>query len=219
MDLETFYNANVGLTYEFPVSFKQNIPYLPLNITGPWKQILEEVKQLEYLFVNHRDDGYSSGWSSICLHGLGVHCTDADSMYPEHAGKIHDWTEIAEQCPVATDYFKNTFPYRQYWRLRFMRLAPGGYITPHNDGNTFTLSAVNISLNNPENCNMVVGGVGVVPFEDSGTVMAFNTSYNHCVWNRSDEARYHMIVHGVPNSLWHRIMQESYRQYVAQNVQ
>jgi len=95
-----------------------------------------------------------------------------------------------------------------------MRLAPGGYITPHNDGESSTLSAVNISLNNPAGCNMVMEGVGIVPFSDSGTVMAFNPSYNHCVWNRSSEARYHMIIHGEPKPRFYYSMENNYKRYI-----
>jgi len=221
MELETFFNEHVDKTYNWPETFTNTIPYLPLNIDGPWKAILEEIKRVDHLFVKHRDDGYSSGWSSLCLHGLCLTCTDADSIYPELAGTDKHWTELADMCPIAADYFKTTFPYTAYDRLRFMRLAPGGYITPHNDGDGvhFEIAAINISLNNPDECKMVMENIGTVPFKDSGTVMAFNNAYNHCVWNRSDEPRYHMIVHGAPHWQFSNIMQQSYRQYIAQNTQ
>ena len=214
MDLETFYNNNVNLTYSFPKEFaNKTTPYLPLLIDGPWKEILAEAKAVDHLFVPHRDD-YSSGWASLCLHGYGATKTDSDGQYPEHAGQQHDWTEIADMCPIATEYFKNTFPYNNYQRLRFMRLSPGGYITPHNDADDWNLGACNISLNNPEDCNMVVEGVGIVPFKDSGGVMAFNTSYNHCVWNRSSENRYHIIVHGQGKNEYWNTVNDSYTSYI-----
>lgn len=219
MDLETFYNENVNIKYVFPTQFEQKTtPYIPLLIDGPWKEILEEVKKIDNLFVTHRDD-YSEGWASLCLHGYSPTKTDSDGQYPEHAGQNHVWTEISDMCPVATEYFKNVFPYDNYERLRFMRLSPGGYIIPHNDGDTWTISAVNISLNNPEECKMVLGGVGVVPFKDAGGAMAFNTSYEHCVWNRSSEHRYHMIVHGTQKpEFWNSIIPESYKKYVELNA-
>jgi hypothetical protein len=223
---EEFYQNNHDFKFTYPpipagvapfgwITMESKTPYLPLLINGPWKEILEEVKQLDHLFVPHRDDGQTKGWASLCLHGLGADKTDAPSVYPEFRGIPDDelpyrWTEVADLCPIAADYFKNQFPYQRYMRLRFMRLAPGGYIGPHNDSQTFSLSAVNISLNNPTGCEMVLEGVGVVPFEDSGTVMAFNTSYNHMVINSSDIPRYHMIVHGLWNSQWNNIVHQSY---------
>jgi len=226
MTLNEFYQTNHNLTYTYPeltninpfgwITGAGRIPYLPLQITGPWKEILEEAQALDDLFVSHRDDGSHQGWASLCLHGLGAYHTDAASIYPEFKGIDDDklpykWTEIAERCPVATEYFKTQFPYQSYMRLRFMRLAPGGYIAPHNDSQTFRLGAVNISLNNPVGCEMVLEGVGVVPYQDSGSVMALNTSYNHIVWNQSDETRYHMIVHGMWNYKWNNIVVNSYK--------
>jgi hypothetical protein len=59
---------------------------------------------------------------------------------------------------------------------------------------------------------MVLEDVGVVPFQDTGSVMAFNNSYQHMVWNRSDITRYHMIVHGMPDyQVWNNIILDSYR--------
>ena len=121
------------------------------------------------------------------------------------------WTEIAERCPVAYDYFKNHFPYQSYMRLRFMRLAPGGFIGPHHDATSYILGAVNISLNNPAGCEMVLKDVGVVPFKNTGSVINLNTSYEHMVWNQGTEPRYHMIVHGMWNYNWNNIVINSYK--------
>jgi hypothetical protein len=225
--LSEFYQKHHDCQYQFnPIPEQENpgrwmsenkIPYLPLLIDGPWADILEEVKKLDDLFVEHRSSGQHQGWSSLCLHGLGYNKTDTPVMYPEFKDIPENklpwrWTEISERCPVATEYFKNVFPYKKYQRLRFMRLAPGGYITPHADGVNFMLGAVNISLNNPIGCKMVLEDVGVVPFQDTGSVIAFNTSYQHMVWNRSDITRYHMIVHGIPDyQVWNNIILDSYR--------
>ena len=215
MELEEFYNNNLNLTYSFPKEFEhKTTPYLPLLIDGPWKEMLEEAKSVDHMFVPHRDD-YSVGWASLCIHGYGATKTDSDQTYPEHAGQEHSWTEVADLCPITAEYFKNEFPYGCYQRLRYMRLSPGGYITPHNDADDWSLCAVNISLNNPKDCNMVMEGVGVVPFKDSGGAMAFNTSYNHCVWNRSNETRYHIIVHGgEANEYWNNVVPNSYTSYI-----
>jgi len=191
------------------------IPYLPLLIDGPWFEILEEARAVDHLFVPHRNDGHSNGWSSLCLHGLGMNITDAPGAYPEYRDLPYDslpwnWTELAQLCPVTTEYFKNIFPYKKYQRLRFMKLAAGGYIAPHNDSQSWSMNAVNISLNNPDGCNMVQKDVGIVPFKSTGGAMAFNTSYEHSVWNNSNEHRYHMIVHGMWDHRWNKIIIDSY---------
>ena len=224
--LKNFYDQHRNYTYRYPkiqdignkiteITVTSKIPYLKLSIDGPWQDILEEVKNLDHMFVPHRDDGQTKGWSSLCLHGLGWDKTDTPYMYPEFKN-IPDnelpwsWTSIADRCPVAYRYFKNEFPYESYLRLRFMKLAPGGYIGVHRDGTSYMLGAVNISLNNPEGCEMVLENIGIVPFENTGSVMAFNNSYQHIVWNQSNEPRYHMIVHGRQRWPWGDIISKSY---------
>jgi hypothetical protein len=224
--IKDFYSDHSAKTYQYSlvpngldafnwITATSRTPYLKLQLDGPWAEILNEAKQLDELFVPHRGTN-SQGWSSLCLHGLGYDKTDTPVIYPEFAGipesqLPYKWTEISERCPVATDYFKNKFPYRGYQRLRFMRLAPGGYIEPHVDGTNFMLAAVNISLNNPTGCEMVLENVGIVPFENSGSVMLFNTSHKHMVWNQGTEPRYHMIVHGQWAPAWSKIVVNSYQ--------
>ena len=222
-----FYNLNKNYSYKFQsipsteseydwITSKSKIPFLKINLDGPWKEILEEAKNLSNLFVSHRDDGHSKGWSSLCIHGLGAFKTDSPNSYDEYKNIPYDelpfqWTEIAYKCPITTYYFKHNFPYESYHRLRFMKLEAGGYIVPHTDSNLFNLCAVNISLNNPPNCEMILEGVGKVPFDDSGSVYALNTSYRHMVWNNSDIDRYHIIVHGRQKNEWEKIILDSYK--------
>jgi len=224
--LQNFYQKYHNIQYVYPkipdgvdkfswIVGPGRIPYLKINLAGPWQEILKEAEMLDHLFVPHRDDGESQGWSSLCLHGLGATKTDSPSAYPEYRGIPDDqlpyaWTEISDLCPVATKYFKTQFPYSKYFRLRFMKIDAGGYIAPHHDSQTFRLGAVNISLNNPAGCEMILKDAGPVPFDSAGSVMAFNTSYDHMVWNNSTEARYHMIVHGQYLPQWRSIVVNSY---------
>jgi aspartyl/asparaginyl beta-hydroxylase (cupin superfamily) len=93
-----------------------------------------------------------------------------------------------------------------------MLLEPGGYITPHVDAHNHVFGAVNISLNNPEGCRLVTE-CGTVPFRSSGSAMFLNTSYQHAVWNDSNEDRIHMIVHGAADrSYWHKLVVDSFNQ-------
>ena len=94
------------------------------------------------------------------------------------------------------NYFKNVFPMKTYYRLRFMLLKPGGYVEPHSDSQTTNPSfAINISLNNPDGCFLVTEK-GTVPFDDKGSVFLFNNYYKHSVVNNSNEDRFHIILHG-----------------------
>ena len=55
-------------------------------------------------------------------------------------------------------FFKERFPYKNYYRLRFMLLEPGGFITPHKDTDTNKLSPINMALNHPKGCLMKMSG-------------------------------------------------------------
>jgi hypothetical protein len=231
--LQQFYQENHAKKYHFPHlphglnnindEFRwitqQKIPYLPLNISGPWHDMLQEARAVDHMFVDHRGTSANQGWSSLCIHGLGAELTDAAGAYAQYRHRPdselpYHWTTVADACPTTAEYFRTQFPYSSYLRLRYMRLAPGGYILPHHDSTNFMLGAVNISLNNPRGCEMVLEAVGVVPFEDSGTVMAFNNSYEHIVWNQSSTTRYHIIVHGTWDRTWPTLVTNSYKQYV-----
>ena len=63
-------------------------------------------------------------------------------------------------CPITTKFFKEVFPYKTYYRLRFMLLEPQGYITPHIDADINKLSPINIALNNPNGCNFKMKEIG-----------------------------------------------------------
>jgi hypothetical protein len=76
-----------------------------------------------------------------------------------------------------------------------MRLAPGGYIMPHTDGVDRSFGPLNIAINNPSGCHFVFEEKGIVPFEP-GIGMVLDVGRRHAVINQSDEARYHVIVHG-----------------------
>ena len=192
---------------------ESHLPYLEMDISMPYAEILAEARAVRHRFVTHRE-GDGEGWMSLCIHGMSAEQTDAPNMY----GYTHDtapytWTDIADLCPVTTDYFKNQFPFQFYHRLRFMLLRPGGYIVQHSDNRTSNLgAATNISLNNPVGCKFVTER-GLIPFRDTGSVMMFNNHYQHVVFNDSDEERIHIIVHGAwDGRRWNPIINRSYEQ-------
>ena len=178
-----------------------HIPYLPLYLESvPYATMLSEAQALDELYVPHRSND-SSGWASLCIHGITSQHTDHYAVYQEYANLDNDrvpytWTEIQDRCPCTINFFKNYFPFDVYHRIRFMRLAPNGYILPHADSPDLSLRAVNISLNNPDGCSFVFADIGTVAFADSGSIFLIANGYTHSVWNRSTQFRYHIIVHG-----------------------
>lgn len=178
-----------------------HFPYVPLMLPAvPAADMLAEAQALDHLFVPHRSND-SAGWSSLSIHGISSQHTDHYATYPEYAHLSndqvpYDWTDVASACPVTVKYFREHFPHDVYHRVRFMKLAPGGYILPHSDSHELGLRATNICLNNPENCEFVFQDHGLVPLTEPGSAVMLANGYVHSVWNQSHQARYHMIVHG-----------------------
>lgn len=169
-----------------------------LGINAPYKDMLAEAQALKSMFVSHRnEEGQHQGWSSLAIHGISATKTNVAENYGlDSKTAKYDWTEIQDQCPVTVKFFKEQFPYRQYARVRFMLLEPGGFVMPHQDHHTsFLGGAVNISLNQPDGCKLV-NTHGTLPFKDSGSMFYFNNHYPHCVYNDSNTDRFHIIVHG-----------------------
>lgn len=192
---------------------KSNAPWLEiLGIDAPYKEMLEEAKKLKNLFVFHRNEGEGHrGWKSLAFHGISAIKTNVAETYGLKSNEVkYTWTEIKDQCPVTVNFFKNKFPYESYQRVRFMLVEPQGFIEPHSDSpNNFLGSAINISLNNPDNCQLVTTE-GTLPFKNEGSMFLFNTHYKHCVYNDSTEDRYHIIVHGNWKKSFNNIVIDSY---------
>jgi hypothetical protein len=194
-------------------------PYLPLILPGaPYAEMLKEALALEDLFIPHRSYG-SPGWKSICLHGEEWDKTDYYTAYPENADRqadeiVYKWTEIAERCPVTTQYFKEEFPNYNYQRLRYMWLEPQGYITPHQDRTKHYLGPINVALNNPDGCIFRMQDKGDVPFNNEGNACLVDIGNVHSVWNNSQTPRIHMISHGASKDTLDKIILDSYRKLI-----
>ena len=227
--IRDFFDKNRHLIYQYPVNAtsdvdwildQSEIPYLRLVLPDmPFETMLAEARALGDLYVGHRDSESHRGWSSICVHGISSQHTQNYNAYAEYTdldeqSVPYGWTEIADRCPTTVAYFRDRFPYDRYSRLRFMRLDAGGYIAPHHDHDRICLAPINISLNNPPGCDFMFENVGLVPFSNHGSAFAISVGINHCVWNQSPEARYHIIVHGRPrrgHESFDRMILESYR--------
>ena len=198
---------------------ESGLPWLPLKIDIPYQSMLEEAQSIKHLFVPHRDKdrqgGYRhKGWKSLCIHGISAEKTN---HFTEYGYKSNDetpyvWTETAKLCPVTTNFFKERYPISNYFRVRFMLLEPGGFISPHVDTEKSSLSPVNIALNHPKGCVFKMEKPGVVPMKP-GIVMLLDVSNKHAYINKSEEDRIHIIVHGKPTKEYKELVEKSYASY------
>ena len=199
---------------------ESKLPWLKLDIEIPYEEMLQEAISIKEEFTKHRDadkspdsGSYShKGWRSLCIHGIDAYKTNhfVQYGYKSHAETPYKWTEICDRCPVTTNFFKNVFPYKKYFRLRYMLLEPAGYITPHNDSDVNKLSPINIALNHPKGCNMKMKGHdGYVPFTP-GDSMLLDVGNTHAYINKSEQDRYHIIVHGVHSKEYEKLVERSY---------
>lgn len=189
------------------INFSDKIPFLPID----WENVLDisamlaEAKKLEKHYVPHRIHESHSGWSSLVIHGISSVHTESSHTYGfTDQNAPWRWTDIADICPNITNFFKTQFDYDRYFRIRIMKLSPGGYIIPHRDSIDIKenhIGPVNFALNDPEGCNFYMDNIGILPWKP-GRMIKLNLFNVHAVWNRSNENRYHIIIHGHAGKSW-----------------
>ena len=196
-----------------------NLPWLELDIDFPHEEMHKEAINLKDRFVKHRDQdgqgGYRhKGWRSLCIHGIDAEKTNHYEQYGYKTNQEtpYQWTDIIDRCPVTYRFFKDVFPYRAYFRVRFMLLEPEGFITPHQDTFESKLSPINMALNHPKGCVFKMEKPGVVPMKP-GIVMLLDVSNKHAYINKSEEDRIHIIVHGKPTKEYKELVEKSYASY------
>ena len=196
---------------------ESNLPWLKLDIEFNHETMLREAVALKDRFVKHRDQdgvgGYRhKGWRSLAIHGISAEKTNHFEQYGYKSNKEtpYRWTEISGLCPNTVSFFKEKFPFSSYYRVRFMLLEPGGFITPHTDTFDSKLAPINMALNHPKGCKMKMKGhEGFVPFKP-GTAMMLDVGNEHAYVNDSNEDRYHIIVHGVKTKQFKDLVVKSY---------
>lgn len=195
------------LTNGRAVNMHPDIAFLPIDWETPqdWEGMYQEAKKLAKHYVPHRNHESHQGWSSLCIHGV----TSVHTESPHTYGYTNDtcpwrWTDVADVCPLITNFFKTAFDYQTYFRIRIMKLAPGGYVIPHKDSLTLDekhIGPINIALNNPEGCKFYMDDIGYLPWQQ-GRAIKLNLYNVHAVYNDSNEDRYHLIVHGRMGASW-----------------
>ena len=177
--------------------FKQPVPWIELDLTFNQPVWLEEGLKAAPYFVEHREGGGHSGWTSCCIHGLAIDKTGTDFTAPLDA---YHWTKLSELTPTIKTFWEQ-FPFEHLLRIRFMSLEPGGHIALHNDnpGEVESLLdeiiPINIAITHPDDCYMNLPKFGNVPFS-TGKMFLVNITNDHMVVNKSNQRRLHIIGHG-----------------------
>jgi len=186
-------------------------PFLQIDFKDDFEKMHQECIKNDHLFVGHRQKdkhlSYShDGWSALTLHGIRPDATENYDQYGLSEPN-YKWTDACKYFPTCVEFLKK-LGYKDYDRVRIMRLAPGGYIMPHSDGEGRIFGPLNIAINNPEGCNFYFKNWGRVPFKQ-GTGFFLDIGNIHAVHNNSNEPRYHFIVHGHIND---RLIQTAFKQ-------
>lgn len=206
-DLINFYNQNKGFTAPVYDSFSESnndhdCCYYPIKFDFDADLLLKECLSVDDLFFDHRSQDKTGsyghrGWKSLTLHGIDKHKTEHFTKYGFTSldeAKYH-WTDICDKVPNLAEFLKS-LPYNKFDRVRIMKLEAGGFIMPHSDNKyQRAFSPLNIAINNPEGCCFVFKDKGIVPFTPR-LGMILDVGREHMVINQSNEARYHIIVHG-----------------------
>lgn len=167
------------------------------------ENILSEAKNLEKnyvpiptvseLMLYEQTD--HQGWEGLCLRGLSEDKVGRSQFYTDKymSEDKYQWTSLSEKCP-ATMQFLNSLNLPTSYRIRFMRLKPGGIIVPHVDRYFKGINESMVILNFPTGCYFCMDEYGYVP-ASSGDMYIFDSSIAHSVINLSNETRYSLIIH------------------------
>lgn len=178
--------------------FFSDVKFLKLDIPVPYEKMLQEAQYLKDRFTAHRKtEGKHKGWKSLSLYGLDEDKHESWQEYgfknAAEAGQMFKWTRAADDCPTITEWLKTQFPCNRFGRVRLMLVEAGGWIAPHTDTSYRILENINIPLSNPKDCIWQWGDgetFNMIP----GEAYAVNISYEHAIYNRSTEDRFHLIV-------------------------
>jgi hypothetical protein len=200
--------------------FRSGFGWIELDVNfdlSTWKT--ESQQCLDHLVV-HREGDNHNGWRSCCIHGIDIDKTGIWSKYAS-AEPEYQWTELSTRTPAIKKFWQS-LPFEKYARVRFMEVRARGFVAPHSD---FTVTEdmdvfnnivpINIAITHPEKCNMILEGVGTVPWQE-GKVFLVNISHVHSVVNNSDQPRLHMIGHGIPGNKKEQFIELIIRSYQKQ---
>ena len=198
---------------------ESGLPWLKLAIEAPYAEMFQEaLAWTEHMIEQDyptlwgkdkkQEDAAQQGWKTICLHAIDgdMHKFDRANMYGyDHEDSApYQWTEVAHKSPV-TKAFLESFPYAKLYRARFTMLEPGGFAAPHigRKENADYSHKISFALNHPEGFAFLYERHGCIPWR-AGRGFLLNVDENyHCVLNRSNVRRIHLITMGRPD--WEKI--------------
>lgn len=205
--------------------------WIELDLHIDYKKFFDEYNTVKDMFVPHRDnstgEGTHDGWEACTLHGIEWDKTNVWEIYDYDNEPEYKWTAAGVKCNEIQKFF-NSLPCQSFARIRFMKLAGGGWISPHNDKPDSAINwntifehplPINIAVDHPHNCHMIVKDNGIVPFAN-GKAFLVNIFNDHSVINWGSQDRIHIIGHllvGNKKSEYCTMLANSYRkQYVLQ---
>ena len=205
---------------------RKPIGWIELDLDFDLNTWQAEANSITDYLVEHREGGGHNGWRSCCIHGISIQQTGHWSCYTDSEDKIrYDWTALSDVVPNITNFWK-TFPTEKYARLRFMEVASGGWVAPHNDSpgglsNTeFDMMdhiiPINIAITHPAECEMHLEKYGKVPWKPSKAFIV-NITDTHRVINNSVMPRMHMIAHCIIGNQKKEFAELIVRSYNKQN--
>ena len=87
------------------------LPWIQLDMDfGPYADE-NEFNKIDKHYVAHRENESHKGWSSCCLHGLGIDKTQVakEYGYDDELNAPYEWTELSQIAPAAKLFWKK-FP-------------------------------------------------------------------------------------------------------------
>ena len=205
---EVLQNFAAGKTYESTIPFYDPRPaelvYPGLSTPQPWHDtsVYPWIADLEAAYSTIKEEVWAKmGDPNISnqFEDYGVEVGDTSQWkvlsFKKHFQEIPDtiadfpktW-EVLSKLPILSD-------------CSISVLEPGGIIEPHCDHYNFTLTT-HLSLSNPEDCALKVGGV--TNTWEEGKCFVFDHCFEHEGWNRSDQNRVVLIL-----NVWHFDLNEA----------
>lgn len=159
----------------------------------------DEIQPFHYTLPQERREKLTEGgnWDAYFFFNSG-------ERFDIHHAACPRTSEVLAQLPL--DHVREHGP-----EVCFSIMRPGAHILPHR-GITNTRSVIHLGLEIPDGCALNLPGIEEVHWQP-GKCFAFDDTYEHEAWNRSDRTR--MILLG---DIWNPYLTEPERDVVADLV-
>lgn len=163
---------------------------------------LEAILAANTQIENYRDDGKhgltkGGDWDALFFYRHG-------NTYQDTHDKSPNTSSVLAQLPIV--HIPEHSP-----EICFSVLRPGAHILPHR-GVTNTRSVLHMGLKIPADCALNIIGIDELHWQP-GKVFAFDDTYEHEAWNRSDESRYVLLA-----DIWNPFLTDAEREVITDFV-